>query len=159
MPTSATRSLLVRWVPFVVVVVAITVVSLSSSVAQWWAIQGTPGTSRLPAAVDPVLQARPNSSDADVHLVLWFVATLALVWAMRPHGWLRLTTATVAPLAYTGLLEVGNQRVPTRSPQWIDVVGNGLGIVAGLAVGAVVVALLPDASADERFNPPRGRSS
>jgi len=84
-----------------------------------------------------------SSSNADVHIVLWFVAALALVWAMRSHGWARLATAAVALWAYTGLLEVGQHWVPMRTPQWIDVVGNGLGIVAGVAVGVIVGALWP----------------
>ena len=139
MPTPAMRRSTQRWAPFVVVLVAVTVVSLSSSVTQWWAVQSTPATSSLPAAADGVLQARSNPSNADVHAVLWFVAALALVWAMRPYGWLRLMAAAVALWAYTGLLEVGQRWVPTRTSQWIDVVGNGLGIVAGLAVGCSVL--------------------
>jgi hypothetical protein len=135
MPTPATRRLMVRWVPFVVVLVAVTVVSLSSSVTQWWAVQSTPGTSSLPTAADGVLRARSNSANADVHTVLWFVAAVALVWAMRSHGRRRLMTAAVALWLYSGVLEAGQRWVPTRSSEWIDVVGNGLGIAAGLAVG------------------------
>ena len=59
-------------------------------------MQSTPVTSSLPAAVGPVLQARANSSNADVRSVLWFVTALALVWAMRNQGWLRLLAAAVA---------------------------------------------------------------
>ena len=135
------RGSIVRWAPFVVVVVAITVVSLSSSVTQWWDVQSAPGTSSLPDAADQVLQARPDSSDADVHTVLWFAAALALVWAMRPHGWRRLVAAAAALWVYTGLLEVAQRWVPSRTAQWIDLVGNGLGIVAGLAVGCVAIAV------------------
>ena len=68
-------------------------------------------------------------------MVLWFVAALALVWAMRSFRWRRVAIAAAALWAYTGLLEVGQRWVPTRTSQWIDLAGNGLGIVAGLAVG------------------------
>ena len=139
MPTLAMRRSMALWLPFVVAVVVITAVSLSSSVTQWWDVQSSPGTSSLPAAADGVLQARSNSSNADVHTVLWFVAALALVWAMRPVRWRSLTAAAVALWAYTGLLEVAQRWVPTRTSQWIDLVGNGLGIVAGLAVGCTAL--------------------
>jgi VanZ family protein len=82
-----------------------------------------------------VLEARANSSNADVHLVLWSVAALAMVWAIRPHSSRRLMAPALALWLYTGLLEVAQRWVPTRTSQWIDVAGNGLGIVAGLAVG------------------------
>ena len=72
--------------------------------------------------------------------------------------------AAAALWAYTGLLEVGQRWVPTRTSQWIDVVGNGLGIVAGLAVGcsALVVfrrATSRDASATRRVRAPGDRAS
>ncbi len=126
---------MVRWIPFVVVIVVNTAVSLSSAVTRWWAVESTPATSSLPAAADGVLEARANSSNADVHLVLWSVAALALVWAIRPHSRHRLMAPALVLWLYTGLLEVAQRWVPTRTSQWIDVVGNGLGIVAGLAVG------------------------
>ena len=153
MPTPATRRLMVRWVPFVVVVVVNTVVSLSSPVTQWWAVQSTPATSSLPAVADGVLQARANSTNADVHMVLWFVAALALVWAMRSLRWRRLAIAAAALWAYTGLLEVGQRWVPTRTSQWIDVVGNGLGIIAGLAVGCTAIAAWRRFGRSESPNP------
>ena len=131
---------IVRWLPFVVVVVAITVVSLSSSVTQWWDVQSAPGTSSLPDAADQVLGARPDSSDADVHTVLWFGAALALVWAMRGHGWRRLMAAAAALWVYTGVLEVAQRWVPSRTAQWVDLAGNALGVVAGLAVGSAAIA-------------------
>ena len=144
MPLRVTRHNVGRWLPFVVLVVvaaAITVISLSSSVTQWWDVQSTPATSSLPTAVDPVLRARPDSANADVHLVLWFVAALALVWAMRPDGWRRLAVGAGVLWAYSGLLEVAQRSVPERTSQWIDLVGNGIGIAAGVAVGCAAVRI------------------
>jgi VanZ family protein len=137
-----TRRAIGRRLPFVVlaaVVVAITVISLSSSVTQWWDVQSSPASSRLPTAADPVLRARPDSANADVHVVLWFVASLALVWAMRPYGRNRLAVAAGVLWAYSGLLEVAQRWAPERTSQWIDLVGNGIGIAAGVAVGCAVV--------------------
>jgi hypothetical protein len=128
-------------VPFVVALVAVTVVTLSSSVAQWWTVQSTPATSDLPAAADGVLRARSTTSNADVHTVLWSVAAVALVWAMRSSGWRRLAAAAGALWAYTCVLEVGQRWVPTRTSQWIDVAGNAAGIVVGLAVGCSALAV------------------
>ena len=141
MATSVLRRTIVRWAPFAIVVVAITVISLSSSVTQWWAVQSTPGTTSLPEVADPVLRARSNSANADVHTALWFVAGLTLVWAMQPHGRRRLALAALALWAYTGLLEIAQRWVPTRSSQWIDLVGNGLGIAAGLVVGSAAIVV------------------
>ena len=144
MPRRVTRQAIVRWVPVAVlvgVVLAITMISLSSSVTQWWDVQSTPATSSLPTAADPVLRARPDSANADVHVVLWFVAGLALAWAMRPYGWRRLEWWREALWAYSGLLEVAQRWVPERTSQWIDLVGNGVGIAAGLAVGCVAVVI------------------
>ena len=97
-----------------------------------------------------MLQARSNSSNADVHAVLWFVAALALVWAMRFDGWRRLRAASVALWVYTGLLEIGQRWVPTRTSQWIDLIGNALGIIAGLAVGCGALVVV------RRFDADRG---
>jgi VanZ family protein len=144
MPLRVTRHAIGRWLPFVVlvaVVVAITVISLSSSVTQWWDVQSTPATSSLPTAADPVLRARSDSANADVHVVLWFVAGLALVCAMRPDGWRRLAVAAGVLWAYSALLEIAQRWVPERTSQWIDVVGNGIGIAAGLAVGCAAVGI------------------
>jgi VanZ family protein len=140
MTTPATRHTLVRWLPFVVAVVAVTAVSWSSSVMQWWDVQSSPATSSLPSAANSVLESRANSSNADVHVALWFVATLALVWAMRHRPWRALVVAAIALWAYTGVVEVGQRWVSDRTSQWIDVVGNGLGIVTGLAVGCGAIA-------------------
>ncbi len=144
MPLRVTRHNVGRWLPIVVLVAvvgAITVISLSSSVTQWWDVQSTPATSSLPTAADPVLRARPDAANADVHLVLWFVAALALVWAMRPDGWRRLAVAAGVLWAYSGLLEVAQRSVPERTSQWIDLAGNGIGIAAGVAVGCAAVGI------------------
>ena len=134
---------MLRWLPFAVVVEVITAVSLSSWVTQWWAAQSSPVSSGLPGAADSVLRARTSSSNADVHTVLWFVAALALVWAMRSYGLARLVAASVALWVYTVAVEVTQRWVPTRTAQWIDVVGNGLGIFAGVAVGVAIRSLWP----------------
>ena len=144
MPLRVTRRSIGRWVPVVVlvaVVVAITAISLSSSVTQWWDVQSTPATSSLPTAADPVLRARPDSANAYVHVVLWFVAGVALVWAMRPYGWRRLAVAAGSLWAYSGLLEIAQRWVPERTSQWIDLVGNAIGIAGGLAAGYAVVGI------------------
>ena len=144
MPLRVTRHNVGRWLPIVVLVAvvgAITVISLSSSVTQWWDVQSTPATSSLPTAVDPVLRARSDAANADVHLVLWFVAALALVWAMQPCGWRRLAVAAGVLWAYSGLLEVAQRSVPERTSQWIDLAGNGIGIAAGVAVGCAAVRI------------------
>ena len=145
MSSQATRRTTVRWLPFAVVVVFNTAVSLSTSVTQWWAVESTPATTRLPAAADGVLEARSNSSNADVHTVLWFLAAVALVWAMRSHSRRSLAAAAAAAaalLAYTVVLEIAQRLVPTRTSQWLDVVGNGLGIAVGLAVGCASLTAL-----------------
>jgi VanZ family protein len=131
----ATARPIVRWLPFAVAVVAITFVSLSSSVMRWWDVQSSPETSILPGAANPVLQSRSGTGDADVHVLMWFVATLALVWAMRRHPWRRLLAAALVLWLCTGVLEIAQRWVSARTSQWIDFLGNGVGIVAGLLVG------------------------
>ena len=72
--------------------------------------------------------------------MLWFAAALALVWAMRSNSGRTLVLAAAGLWAYTVVLEVAQRWVPTRTSQWIDVVGSGLGIVAGIAVGCASLA-------------------
>ena len=103
----------------------------------------------MPDAADGILRARTNSSDADVHSVLWFLAAAALVLGARHlrGGW--LFPAVVSVWAYSGLLEVGQRWVPERTPQWVDFLANGLGIAVGVVVGVGVRAVLARSAASQ----------
>lgn len=90
------------------------------------------------APVTPV--GRLPETDFMIHVVLWALAAVLAAVAMGSL-WSRVFSAGVV-LAYSVVLEVA-QGVYTssRSPQRADLVGNAIGVAAGLAV-AVAVGLL-----------------
>ena len=67
----------------------------------WWSHECASGTTQLPAAADRVLRARTGTSDADVHLVLWFGAALRAGWALRRAPLRTVVVAGAGLWAYT----------------------------------------------------------
>lgn len=109
-----------------------TYVALSGSVSVWWATETTPKTSSLPSAIQQVLSARPQTSEADVHVVLWFLAGIAAMFAVRT--WRSRAILLGGLVAYSGLLEIAQSLTPIRTAQWTDFAGNAVGILVAAAV-------------------------
>ena len=84
---------------------------------------------------------RLPETDFMIHVALWALATVLVALAMGSVWSKAVAAGTV--LAYSAALEVA-QGVFTsnRSPQRADMVGNALGVAAGLAVAVAVGFLL-----------------
>jgi hypothetical protein len=101
---------------------------MSSTVGTWWG-SSADGTSRLPPVLSDVVASRPETSDGDVHLVMWFAAAALLLLAVRQWPW-RLVVLVLL-WAYTGALEVAQSAFTvSRNWQWSDLGSNALGIAA-----------------------------
>ena len=98
------------------------------------AVRPVDGRESLPVIVREVAQVRPDS-DADTAALMWFAAAVLLMMVVR--SWPLRALGLVALLAYTGLLELLQRLTPNRSAEWIDMLGNAIGIAAA----AVAVAL------------------
>ena len=123
------------WCLFGAVVAINTLLSITTWAADWSSDNADPETSRLPKVLKPVLEARSGASDADVHLLLWFVAASVLWWALRSVAKGTRVASFVALWADTAGLELAQRWVPERTPQWTDLIANGLGIAAGATAG------------------------
>lgn len=128
--------------PLFVAVAFNTMVTLSSDVMRWWSHESDPDTTPLPDAADRVLRACAATSDADVHVVLWFVGALTLAWAVRKSPARTVVFAGSALWIYTALLEFCQRWVPGRTSQWTDLAANAIGITLGLLVGLGAIRLL-----------------
>ena len=71
-----------RRILLVATVAANTVLELSSAVGDWWG-RSTASSTSLPPVVRNIVESRPETSEGDVHLVMWFVAAAVLVLAVR----------------------------------------------------------------------------
>jgi hypothetical protein len=120
---------------FAAAVAVNTALAMSSPVGTWWG-SSTDGTSRLPPVLSDVVASRPETSDGDVHLVMWFAASALLLLAVR--RWPRRLVVLVLLWTYTGVLEVAQSAFTvSRRWQWSDLGSNALGIAAagvGMAV-------------------------
>ncbi len=67
-------------------------------------------------------------------------ATLMLVAACAWPQWLRASPAAL--LAYGGLIEIVQSFIPGRDGEWPDLLADGVGIVLGLALFALLWHLL-----------------
>jgi hypothetical protein len=132
------RRRVVLWALFVLVAATNTLLELSSSVGDWWE-RSTEPSAALPGMVRGALDARPETNDGDVHLVMWFVAAALLVVAVG--SWRRRLGALAALWLYTCSLELLQTLTRSRSAQWSDAWANGLGIAAaalGMALADAV---------------------
>ena len=125
------------WPVLAVCLAANTYIALSGGVAGWWATESNSKSSSLPGPVQEVLSVRPATSEADVHVLLWFLAGLAAVFAVRT--WRSRGVLIAALVAYSGLLEVAQTLTPSRTAQWTDFASNVVGIMS-----AALVVLLTD---------------
>jgi hypothetical protein len=118
----------------VAVVVFNTWASWSSVVVGWFSRgDDDTGETWVPRFVLWMLQNRPDVGDADIHLIMWFVAGVVItgaVYGRRRWGWW-----VVAVWGWSLLLEVLQPVVSTvRGREWIDAVGNTMGIALGAAL-------------------------
>jgi glycopeptide antibiotics resistance protein len=96
---------------------------------------GEPGALRLPGWILMLLEARPDTGDAEVHLVIWAAAAVAVTMAVRTPR--RLVPVLVAVWAWSVVVEALQPVITDRRGfEWIDVVGNTVGVVVG--AGAVL---------------------
>jgi hypothetical protein len=117
-----------------VVLVLNTTLLLSDQVVGWWrsliGADGEGGNKPLPGPLAFVFDLRPDTGDADAHLVLWFVAgALAVLAANRPTVW-----PAAMVWAWSVTVEALQPVVTeTRSAQWSDVAANTVGVWLGAA--------------------------
>ncbi len=110
------------------------IASMSPAVARWWG--GLGNTTGLPAPVDAFLEWRSGLSEADTHVVMWFVAGLAVVLTARHRG--RRVQLAALLLAATAVIEFAQAAFTTRSAQWGDFVGGAIGLALALAIGELI---------------------
>lgn len=119
----------------IAVVVFNTWASWSSAVVVWFGggDDDDAGSTWVPRFVLWVLNNRPDVGDADIHLIMWLVAGVATTRALyrSPRwGW-----GVVGLWGWSLVLEVLQPVVnPVRSREWVDVVGNTVGIALGVGV-------------------------
>ena len=112
------------------------VVALSTGVMTWWDGASDPDRRSLPDPVRSALESRRSVGDADVHVVLWFVAAALLVFALGRRPWRVMVAALGGLWAYAAVLEFCQRWVDARTPSWLDLIGNTIGLAAGaLAAG------------------------
>lgn len=125
---------------WLVLVVGLTAVMWSDRMSAWWGDQSSGDVPpAVPAPLEPVvstvLDARPSTNEADVHVLLWggvaAVMMLVIPWASR-----RARLVALGGLfAWSVVVEVLQPVLSSRSAAWGDVAGNALGI--GLVAAAV----------------------
>ena len=141
-PDGAARARNTRWVwlPLLAAcLVANAYIALSTSVAVWWAKETTSRTSTLPAPVKDALSVRPQTSEADVHVVLWFAAGVAAMFAVRSKRFRVILLCLL--VVYSGVLELAQTFIANRTAQWSDFVGNAFGLLAAVIVAWAVSCL------------------
>jgi hypothetical protein len=134
------RSWRIRPFPAVLlgVVLAVnTVLALSERVAGWWSRENDPTSTSLPGFVHQILAVRPvSSSDADVHMVMWLVAGLVACAVVRP--WRARSWLLLAVFAYSAFLEACQGLFTNRQAEWIDLLGNALGLALAASITYLV---------------------
>ena len=118
-----------------------TYVALSGGVSLWWTRETTSETSSLPGPVQEVLSARPQTSEADVHVLLWFLAGIAAMLAVRTWRSRAILLATL--VAYSGLLEAAQALTLNRTAQWTDFAANSFGLLAAAGAAGLMTAVRP----------------
>jgi hypothetical protein len=129
---------------WVVMLAGLTAVMWSDRMSAWWGDQSSGDAAPavpevLEPAVSTVLEARPSTNEADVHVLLWggLAAVMMLVfpWPSR-----RARLVGLAGLfAYSVVVEVLQPVLSSRSAAWGDVAGNAAGV--GLVAVAVVATV------------------
>ena len=122
------------------VIVTNTVLEMSPAVGEWWG-RSSSEDSVLPKVVQEVISSRPDTSEGDLHLVMWFVAGALLVLAVRT--WRLRVVALLGLWLYSGVIELLQTWLTTsRSGQWSDFAANALGIgsaATGMAIAERIV--------------------
>lgn len=106
---------------------------LSPRVALWWDKETQPDNPSPPAVLRWFFRVRPNTGEADVHVVLWFVAAFAAALTVR--SWRSRRLVLLAVWLFSAAIEVVQSFTPHRTAQWGDLLGNAIGVC--LAGGAV----------------------
>lgn len=85
-------------------------------------------------------RAAPDWSDTAAHVVLFGALCAALRRAWLRRGWARAALGPAALTIWYGAIDEAHQAfVPGRSPDWRDVLADGLGALAALALAAWTV--------------------
>jgi lysylphosphatidylglycerol synthetase-like protein (DUF2156 family) len=119
----------------VAVIAANTWLTLSDAVVRWLQRRDSePSDAWLPQWVIDLIQARPDLGDAEVHAVMWGVASLLVVLALRHRP--RIYFAVLGVWVWSVIVELLQPVVTSlRGFQWGDVLGNTIGVALGLAIG------------------------
>lgn len=125
---------------------AATVAMWSVRVQRWWGDQsGLRTDPAVPGVLKPstrvVLAARPDTGEADAHVLVWALVGVVVVWAVgstRVRWW---ATALTALLVVSLAVEALQPVVSGRSARWSDSAGNVVGVGVAAVVGAVARAL------------------
>jgi VanZ family protein len=94
-------------------------------VAAWFAF--------IPAA--PKVQ--PDGVDKIEHLLAFAALGVAAAFTANP-GLQRTFRAAAGLLLYGGFIELVQTQLPTRSADWADMLADGVGVAAGLALAALL---------------------
>jgi lysylphosphatidylglycerol synthetase-like protein (DUF2156 family) len=119
----------------VAVIAANTYLTLSDAVVRWLQRKDSePSDAWLPQWMIDLIQARPDLGDAEVHAVMWGIASLIVVLALRQRP--RIYIAAAAVWIWSVIVEILQPVVTSlRGFQWGDVLGNTLGVALGLMIG------------------------
>lgn len=79
----------------------------------------------------------PDGIDKVEHLLAFAALGVAASFASDP-GLQRLARAGAGLMLYGGFIELVQTQLPTRQGDWADVLADGLGVAAGLALAALL---------------------
>lgn len=100
-------------------------------------------------------QAAPDWSDAAAHMALFGALCAALRRAWLRRGWARAALGPVTLTVLYGVVDEAHQAfVPGRSPDWRDVLADGLGALAALTLAARVTWTRPGRPGCGTLGPP-----
>lgn len=111
----------------------------SQSVATWWGDLASADHFSSGSSLARLLTWRAGLQEADVHFLMWFVAGLVVIASCA--------TRRAALLACSGLVALGvvievlQPLLSSRDRQWSDAIGGTLGVLAVVAVRAVVLTV------------------
>jgi VanZ family protein len=81
--------------------------------------------------------AQPSGIDKVEHLLAFASLGLAAAFTADP-GLRRTVLAAAGLLLYGGFIELVQTQLPTRTADWADVLADGVGICAGLALASLL---------------------
>jgi lysylphosphatidylglycerol synthetase-like protein (DUF2156 family) len=94
---------------------------------------------RLAQWLIDLIQRRPDFGDAEIHALMWATAALLVVLAVRVRP--RIYVASAVVWVWSIFVEILQPVVSSlRTFQWIDLLGNTIGVVLGLLIGQGILS-------------------